>query len=369
MDSFIFQPKSVAHPGELVLDYLEYHGWTQSDLSRRTGISSKTISEICNGKASISPSTSIALERVFQRPAHFWLNMQGRYDEAEARARDFANNATWIEWAKKFPVKEMKKRKWLPDSGSEGSDTNALLRFLSVSSPESWNTVWGAAQVAYRQTRKFETSAEAMAVWVRRVELEAEEIDVSDFEESKLRLSLDSLRRLTRTPIDEALTSAANICRQSGVALVLVPELPKTGISGCAHWANDKHAIIALTLRYKHDDQIWFTFFHELGHILLHRRKHGLIVDNAEDTLTDGIVDPDMQRLEEEANRFSSDTLLPSSLFQTFVMKGSFSNESIHSFSERIGVGPGIVVGRLQHEGLLKPHQGNALKQRIEWSI
>jgi hypothetical protein len=45
--------------------------------------------------------------------------------------------------------------------------------------------------------------------------------------------------------------------------------------------------------------------------------------------------------------------------------KGTFTNESIYAFAEQIGIGPGIVVGRLQHDGVLARHQGNAFKQNL----
>src|SRR4051812_37894822 len=82
-----YQSEYVTHPGEMVLDYLDFNGWSQSDLARRTGLTPKTISEICNGKAAITPPTSLALEKVLQRPAHFWLNLQRRFDEAQERAK------------------------------------------------------------------------------------------------------------------------------------------------------------------------------------------------------------------------------------------------------------------------------------------
>src|ERR1051325_2707454 len=91
------------HPGEVVSEYLEFHGWAQRDLARRTGLTPKTISEICNGKAPITPQTALALEKVLQRPARFWLNLQRQYDEAEARQQDLAKFAQWVDWARKFP--------------------------------------------------------------------------------------------------------------------------------------------------------------------------------------------------------------------------------------------------------------------------
>jgi hypothetical protein len=89
------------------------------------------------------------------------------------------------------------------------------------------------------------------------------------------------------------------------------------------------------------------------------------VIDNAAEDLSDRVVDPEMQQYEAEANRFSGDTLIPPSALGAFIRKKVFTNESIHDFAEAIGVGPGIVVGRLQHDGILEWHQGNALKQKL----
>ena len=126
------------------------------------------------------------------------------------------------------------------------------------------------------------------------------------------------------------------ICADAGIAVVWVPELRNTGISGCARWLTDKRALVGLTLRYKTDDQLWFTFFHELGHILLHRNKRSFVVDNAAEDLSDRVVDPEMQKYETEASRFSADTLIPPLALDAFIRKGIFTNESIHNFAEMI---------------------------------
>src|SRR2546427_13022125 len=101
--------ESPAHPGEMVSEYLEFNEWSQRDLARRTGLTPKTISEICNGKAPITPATSLALEKVFQRPAHLWLNLQRQFDESEARHRASERSTHWQHWAHRFPLKEMKR--------------------------------------------------------------------------------------------------------------------------------------------------------------------------------------------------------------------------------------------------------------------
>ncbi len=370
MDSTLYNPVSVAHPGDTITYYLETFGWSQRDLARRTGLTTKTISEICNGKAPISTTTSLAFEKVFSRPAHFWRGLQTKYDEVLARNAEENKSIAWKDWLSEFPISEMRKRGWLSDGkGDVPKDASELLRFLGVSNPSNWQAVWDASKVAYRQTRKFETSEQAISVWVRAIELEAEEIEVGEFDEKLLKNSLAELRSYTRLPIDKAFDRAQSILSKCGVAFVWMPALKKTGISGCTKWLNARQVILALSLRYKSDDQIWFTFFHELGHILLHRKSQSFILDNAERDLSDGIVDPKMQKLEEEANRFAADTLISPALFDKFISCRSFNNDSIHEFSEAIDVGPGIVVGRLQREKILERFKGNDLKQRVDWTI
>lgn len=359
-----YEPMTTAHPGETVVDYLDSKCWSQRDLARRTGLTPKTVSEICNGKAPITPPTALALEKVLQRPAHFWLNLQRQFDEAEARQQAAAKFDQWDDWAKKFPLKELKKYEWLELKGPQYSVVDALLSFLGVSSPESWDAVWKASNVSYRQTQRAQTSPEAVAAWVRQAELDAEEINVKEFDENRLRSSLDELRKLSAKRVD--LTEIEKICAAAGVAFVVLPELPKTGISGCARWLTDKKALIGLTLRYKRADHFWFTFFHEIAHLLLHKKKHDFILDNAIGLLTDKIVDPEMQRYEEEANRFAADTLIPPAALFWFLKKGVFTTDSICSFSKELNIGPGIVVGRLQHDGHLRQHQGNTLHQWLK---
>ncbi len=362
----IVELSAVPHPGENVLEYLAFFGWSQSDLARRSGLTPKTISGICNGKNPITPQTALAFERVLQRPAHFWLALQRQYDEAEARRKENVREAGWNDWHKAFPVAEMKKLQFsLPPGASE---TESLLKFFGVSSPQSWTSVWKASAVAYRQTRSIALREGAIAAWVRETEIEARQFDLSPFDDKKLAALIPSIRSLSRIRIDKAIDSIQTICASAGVAVVIVPALKNTGISGCARWTSENKALIGLTLRYKTDDQFWFTLFHELGHVLLHRHQR-FVLDNVAEDLEDDIVDPEMQKVEDEANRFSADQLIPPASLGTFTRKGDFSSKAIHDFSEAQGVGPGIVVGRLQHDGFLKAHEGNTLKQKLDWQF
>ena len=361
----VYEPQSVAHPGEIVVDYLEFNGWSQRELARRSGLTPKTISEICSGKAPISPTTALAFEKVLQRPAHFWLNLQRCFDEAEARKQVATKYQSWQEWARRFPVGDMVRSNFIDSSATKEARVETLLKFFGVSSPDIWQTTWSGTQVSYRQTRKFEKSEEAISAWVRATEIVARDLNVGDYNEGRLKEIIPELRRQTSKPAPQCIDAVQQLCASAGVAVVWVPELPNTRISGCTRWLSERRALIGLTLRYHFDDQIWFTFFHELGHVLLHRKRHMFVLDNADIDLGDNVVDPEMQRSEEEANRFAADTLIPPEKLADFIRLRQFTNESIRRFSEDLCVGPGIVVGRLQFEGFLKPYQGNTLKRRF----
>ena len=126
--------------------------------------------------------------------------------------------------------------------------------------------------------------------------------------------------------------------------------------------------MVALSLRYKSDDQIWFTFFHEIGHVLLHRTQNRFVVDNADKDLTDLTVDAAMQRTEEEASRFAADTLIPPQELMAFLERHDLSAKAILDFASQIEIAPGIVIGRLQREKLLAQYQGNEFKQTLDWA-
>lgn len=274
-----------------------------------------------------------------------------------------------LDWSRLFPVSLMRQFRFSLPKGM--SDIDSLLRFFDVPSPDAWRAKWSDYAVAFRQTQKFDFRWEALAAWVREAEIIASQIELADFDEAQLRALLDELRQLTREKVQDGLDRAQSICSKAGVALVLVPELPGTRISGCARWLNEKHAMVGLTIRYKYDDQLWFTFFHEIAHLLLHRPRRLFVVDNAAEYMGDDVVDPPMAKYEEEADEFAADILIPPAALDEFlrVHGETLTNDEIHDFADSVGIGPGIVVGRLQHDHALKRWQGNKLKQKLKWDF
>jgi addiction module HigA family antidote len=135
-------------------------------------------------------------------------------------------------------------------------------------------------------------------------------------------------------------------------------ERMECGVYGATRWIDDK-PVIQLSLRYKSNDHLWFTFFHEAGHILKHGRRDVFIEFK-------GI---DSEKEEDEANAFACDKLIPPAALKAFVQRSPFSRADIVAFADEIGIAPGIVLGRLQHDNILPfTHYLNSeLKIFYEW--
>jgi len=149
------------------------------------------------------------------------------------------------------------------------------------------------------------------------------------------------------------------ICNAVGVAVVFVPAPPKCSVSGATWFPEANRAVIALSLRYKTDDHLWFSFFHEVGHLLKHSKKIRFI---------EGLEGLSPEQ-EQEADEFAQKTLIPHlTAYNRIGLCGCISKEEIFQFAVSEGISPGIVVGRLQHDGRLPYKNFNALKLRFQWA-
>jgi HTH-type transcriptional regulator / antitoxin HigA len=72
-------------PGATLKQTIEAKGISQAELSLRTGLAEKTISQIINGPTPITYDTAEKLEMALRVPARFWNNRESMYREALLR--------------------------------------------------------------------------------------------------------------------------------------------------------------------------------------------------------------------------------------------------------------------------------------------
>jgi HTH-type transcriptional regulator/antitoxin HigA len=353
-----YLPDYAVMPGEVLVAELEMRGMTQQELAKRTGLTPKHIVAIAKAKSPITPETAIKFERALGMPAEYWLNLESHYQEAMARLAEEKRLEHDLGWLKRIPVSAMVKFGWVQKHKEAKSQLISVLRFFGIASADQWDDMWPNLNVAYRQHSHHEVYPEAVSAWLRRGEIEASNIHTEPYDRARFRHALDEIRGLTTQSPSLFIPKMKKLCGEAGVAVVFVPALPKTGVSGATRWLTPQKALIQLSLRYKTDDHLWFTFFHEAGHILLHGKKNLFIEgNNGFDEIK-----------EAEANAFAESELIPAKVFAIFMSKNIYNKSSIQKFAREIGIAPGIVVGQLQYKGLLAQSYCNDLKQTFNWT-
>ncbi|NJK81934.1 MAG: HigA family addiction module antidote protein [Chloroflexaceae bacterium] len=362
----VYLPDVVSPPGETLLETLETIGMTQAELAERTGRPRKTINEIVQGKTAITPETALQLERVLGIPASFWNRREQHYREALARREEAARLQAHAAWLREFPLRPMIKAGWLDESEEQVQQLRLLLQFFGVASPEQWRAYWqqSSITVAFRKSPAFQVAPYAMAAWLRRGEVLAQQVECAPYHARTFQRILVQARALTVAPPGVFLPQLIALCAEAGVAVVVVPELPRTRVSGATRWLTPTKALMQLSLRYRSDDQFWFTFFHEAGHILLHGKRDAFLDQQEEDELA---ADDSRER---EANSFAADLLIPPERWRQLLQSPDYaSREHIQAFAAELGIAPGILVGRLQHTRVLPWNSPlNDLKCRLEWA-
>ena len=350
-----YRPDFVLPPGNTLHETIEAMGMTQAQLAARMDCTEKHITGIIKGKSPISEETALKLERVLGIDASFWRNLEHQYRRYLAEKEEREQLSSQKEWLKKFPVRDMISLGWIDKHKDPVDQLSALLDFFGVATWESWKNVW-ANQTSFRKSRAFQSNPNFLAAWLRRGEILAEFMDCEPFDKKRFKEALPELRQLSTLTPEDYLPELKALCSKCGVAVVFLPELPEVRISGATRWLHKDKALIQLSDRYKKDDHFWFTFFHEAGHILLHGKKEVFIEEESQ-------KDKDVK--EQEADIFARDTLIHPKKYARLIHEGKPDLQKIRSFAQGEKITPGIVVGRLQHDGIIEFTVGNALKKSI----
>lgn len=352
-----FAPDYADSPGDYLSLLLNDMGMSQADLAARTGLSTKHINQIIKRRATLSPETATQLEFVTGVSAGFWAGLDARYQAHLARRRAAERFNSSLGWLDRFDLAELARRKVIPEPTRTGSTVEALLRFFGISDPDGWSRVWKPSLTSFRRSPSFTPDATATTVWLRAGQRAAAAVETAPYSQRTLLGSIPTLRSLTRTEPAQALDEMATVLADCGVALVLVAEFDGCRASGATWWAGPTKAVVMLSNRGKREDRLWFSLFHEIGHVLHHAKRDTFI----DESRTDGEAPPwaepapasvlidDGSRdsaLEQEADDFASEALVPSS--ETARITSLRTVAQVEQLAAEIGVSAGIVAGRYQ---------------------
>lgn len=244
---------------------------------------------------------------------------------------------------KKYPFKQMFQRRWF-------SDFNGTLNEASKKSAELIAGLYTNAglqnnQYAFnkKSVRSGSTINEfALNAWYARILSKARDQELNAFFD-KSHISEEWFKDLVLLSVNEnGPKEAIEHLKSIGIRIVIESQLEGTHLDGAALLMDSIYPVIALTLRYDRVDNFWFVLFHEIAHLILH-------LNTDLDAIFDDL-DSNVHGIEEDADRYALNLLIPDSIWKKSLVRFSPSVETIKNQAKTLKIHPALVAGRIRRE-------------------
>lgn len=333
-----FMPSIAIPPGESIKESMTSLGMNQDELATRLGITTKHLSNVVNGNVAITYEMSLRLESVLGANANFWISLENQYQLNKARLKKIEELELEQDIFKEIPYKEMTKAGWIKKLEIAEEKIVQCREFFGVA---SLNLIKQSYQVMFRKQKKQgEISDMGVLAWLRQSEIESNKLSVKPFNKRQLKGLIPEFKKLTQNKPEIFYPKMQELCADCGVALVIVESIPKTYICGATIWRGDK-VVLSLSVRGKRADIFWFTFFHELAHLITHTKK-------------EFHISFDKDEEECEADEIASNWLINKEDYKYFLKNyNPMEKEDVINYANKLGISPCILVGRLMHDGVL----------------
>ena len=341
MSNYIeYNDKIAFHPGYYISEAIEESGLTQYDFAKRLDTTPKNISCLVNGEQKLSTDIAMKLARMLGTSVEYWLNLQTAYDtvtaeiksdEALQEERKIFSYLDYKYFQTNFNLPALPRKKDL--------QIEQVRKFLNVSTlavfRERDMTVSFRSSTAVLE-ESYIVKANIMVQIATNLALKN---PAPKFDRNKFNKVVNFALTLTRNHHDfYPLLYKAFF--DAGVNFVVLPNLPGSKINGATKKIKN-NIVLMVNDRRMYSDTFWFTLFHEIGHI-----NNGDLGITFEDTL---------HHAEDEADTYAENKLIPPEAYTLFIKNCNhyFTVQNISHFASQIDRDPGIVLGRLQNDGLI----------------
>lgn len=349
----------ISPPGHTILSILEERELTIEQFAQKIGHSAAVAQKILDGTHAIDVDLAHRLSMAVGASENFWMAREHDY-RARLAEPENVRVGSLDDLISRLPICDMRKFGWIENTRSKSDQIAECLEFFGVSSLAQWQGRYENAfqQAAYRRSTAYASCEVSTAAWLRQGEIETQNYEVSDWSPKVLESQIHHFRRLTwyKSPA-LFLPKLKNSLGKAGVKFAVVRAPKGCSASGAVRILADGTPHVQFSFRYLSDDQFWFSLFHEIAHLLLHYDRMP-ILENTE--LTE-------EHCEREANEYAAQVIAPTSYREEMLSLGG-SRFSIIEFAKKVGVAPGLIVGQLQHEGIISFNQMQHLKRRFRWT-
>lgn len=341
--------------GKIIKEYLEEYGINQKELCHRIGMSEKHVSNLLNGNCRLTEDFALKLEKVLTEiPASYWLNYESKYRELLARNEELykINQSNLEDTAKKFRFKDVFDGLGL----TLVEQAIEMLKLLKISDFENFHKTYSNLLVDFMEDGG---EKELIGVWLNlcesEIEIQNEELKGTKYNSKELEENLRKFKIIAyNADVQLSISSCRKLCNKLGIYLVLCNAIPNSKVRGALTTYKGNPAIY-LSGRFKSHDHIWFAFIHELGHLLKHYNKKDIFI-----ALEDS--DNEVNQKEIEADEFARDFFINKENYREFISNLQITKESIFQFSKEEKILPGILIARLQHDGIIPYDEYSYLK-------
>lgn len=336
-------------PGATIREQLKDRGMSQKEFAARMDLSEKHVSKLINGEVQLTPEVALRLEMVLGVPAKFWNSLEAIYREKLLKVE--AENAMDEDevLAQQFPYSEMSKYGWIQGTRISKEKVVYLRQYFGVVKLSLLGNEQ-ITKIACRRLAITDRADLALMAWAQEARIQAREIQTAPIDIKGLITAIPQIRKMTVMDPKEFCPRIKETLKNCGIALVFLPHLKGSLLQG-ATFVDGNKIVVGLTARGKDADKFWFSLFHELAHIVLgHIGK------------MNGTTDQD----EKDADNWSGDTLIDPNAFAAFKRERDYSERNVLKFAKKQEIAPGIIVGRMQREGMIKYSMMNNLKVQYE---
>ncbi len=340
MSNYLEYKDAIAfHPGYYLKEIVDESGLTQEDFAKRLDTTPKNLSLLVRGEQSLSIDIAMKLSRMIGTTVSYWLNLQNAYDALIAEFNSDKELEKEREIFKELDYKYFRDNFGLPDLPRKTDEQIVEVRkFLHVSTLAVFEKRDMA--VSFRSVSQKLSDANTIKanIMVQIAANMALNVQAPKFNKTKFKQAVDYALSLTRNHKDfyplikEAFYNA-------GVIFVILPNLPGSKINGATKKL-ERNVMLMVNDRRLNADTFWFTLFHEIGHII--HGDYGISFEQ------------ETGEREEVADKFAADLLIKPDEYQKFIQGNTFTLTKIKEFADSIEREPGIVLGRLQKDKLVR---------------
>lgn len=353
------------HPGYYIAEIIEDMGISQIEFATRLGTTGKTVSKLVNGQINLSNELAKKISVMMGTSVELWIDLQRTYDQKVLeieRERDFDSQEMI---ARQIDYSYFVKVIGLPAVSNIREKTSNLCKYFMISDLRILKEPDFLVNFRTGISNVEEKNIINSRAWIQTAINLSKDIKTESFNVKKLMAYLPELRSMTVQSPSIFYPRMKEIFAECGVAFVLLPHLKNSGVNGAVKWVSPSRVVLAMNNRGLDADKFWFSLFHEIKHVLQQKIK----------TVFISMKEAEMQdiddSLEAEADSFATNYLIPSDKLRAFAPSKYTSDEEICRFAKAIGIHPGIVAGRLQHEKIIPPNRCSKLKEKyiIEVSV